>query len=137
MAIPKSQIQKKCRRSSHWIKNTADDMCLARAIASSWALENKILNQELNRKYRSQQPTKSSLDLIMQHKKVHVSYYNHIGDATHNEGTEIARAFHNLADLPRTIPAVWVRSSCLRKLWTPECWSARMGNMFIYIRSVN
>ena len=129
----------KDKRSIQWIKNTADDMCLARAIASSWAVVNKISNEEFNRKYRFQQPSKRTLDLIMQHRKVPGSYYHHMGDATRNEGTEIARAFHNLADLPEDYPCSLSEINQFEEALDIRVLvvSARMGNKFIYIGKEN
>ena len=129
----------KDKRSIRWIKNTADDMCLARAIASSWAVVNKISNEEFNRKYRFQQPSKRTLDLIMQHRKVPGSYYHHMGDATRNEGTEIARAFHNLADLPEDYPCSLSEINQFEEALDIRVLvvSARMGNKFIYIGKEN
>ena len=129
----------KDKRSIRWIKNTADDMCLAHAIASSWAVVNKISNEEFNRKYRFQQPSKRTLDLIMQHRKVPGSYYHHMGDATHNEGTEITRAFHNLADLPKDYPCSLSEINQFEEALDIRVLvvSARMGNKFIYIGKEN
>ena len=111
-----------------------DNMCMARAIARSWAKLHKVSNEDF-RKITAKQPHADIVDLILEHRKVPHTFYKGMADSKkHGEG-DLARAFYNMVHIPNDqecslldIPA-FEEALDIRILVA----SARMGNKFIYV----
>lgn len=119
------------KRSIITIEND-DQLCMARAIAVTWAKSNLCTKEEWDT-ITATRGSKSNLELILEHRRVPESHYKHLCEKSRKTQKDLAVAFCRLAgvpldrpsslgDLPAFEDALGVRILVV---------SARLGNKFL------
>lgn len=109
-----------------------DQMCMARAIAVCWAKLN-ICSREEWVDLTAYQKTKSTLELMLEHRKVPDTVYKNLTNKSRKEQKNLAVAISQLSGVPLDRPASLNDLEAFEKVLKVRVMvvSARLGNKFI------